>query len=83
MFAYLLIVLIMAFGLRMVQASTPRPLRIGVQVMMVLLFVQVGLGIATLMYLVPVALGAAHQGGAVCLFTSSLFVSHWLYRSAS
>ncbi|MGD8784151.1 MAG: COX15/CtaA family protein [Thioalkalispiraceae bacterium] len=40
--------------------------------------VQVVLGITTLLYEVPVALGAAHQGGALLLLTVVLYVVHEL-----
>lgn len=36
---------------------------------------QVTLGITTLLYLVPISLGAAHQGGALALLTASLVFS--------
>jgi cytochrome c oxidase assembly protein subunit 15 len=39
--------------------------------------VQVGLGIATLIYQVPVALGTLHQGGAVLLLSAVLAMRHW------
>jgi cytochrome c oxidase assembly protein subunit 15 len=39
--------------------------------------VQVGLGIATLLYHVPVALGTLHQGGAVLLLSAVLAMRHW------
>ena len=39
--------------------------------------VQVGLGIATLIYHVPVALGTLHQGGAVLLLSAVLAMRHW------
>lgn len=42
------------------------------------LFLQVTLGISTLLLVVPVALAAAHQGGAVLLLTASVFVAHRL-----
>ena len=38
---------------------------------------QVALGIATLVMVVPVGLGTAHQGGAVVVLTAAL----WLARS--
>jgi len=38
---------------------------------------QVALGIATLLMVVPVGLGTAHQGGAVVVLTAAL----WLARS--
>ncbi len=40
--------------------------------------VQIALGIATLLLAVPVALGAAHQGGALLLLTAMLAVAHFL-----
>jgi cytochrome c oxidase assembly protein subunit 15 len=43
---------------------------------------QVSLGISTLLLRVPVALGAAHQGGAVLVFTSALWLAHALRRTA-
>ena len=42
---------------------------------------QVGLGIATLLHAVPVALGAAHQAGALVLLTAVLFAAHRLRAS--
>jgi cytochrome c oxidase assembly protein subunit 15 len=51
-------------------------MRLGVHAMLLLLLTQVTLGITTLLYLVPVTLAAAHQGGAIALFTSALFISH-------
>lgn len=42
------------------------------------LALQVLLGITTLVLIVPVSLGVAHQGGAVLLFSIALFVSHQL-----
>ncbi len=46
--------------------------------MMVL--IQLGLGIATLLFQVPVALGALHQAGALLLFSALLFNIHALSR---
>ena len=42
------------------------------------LILQVGLGIATLINVVPVALGAMHQAGALLLFTLALILNHRL-----
>ena len=46
--------------------------------MMVL--IQIGLGIATLLLQVPVVLGALHQAGALLLFSALLFNIHALSR---
>jgi len=48
----------------------------------VVLAVQIGLGITTLLFAVPVALGAAHQAGALLTFTTALIVSHQLMDGA-
>jgi len=43
-----------------------------------MLAVQVALGIATLLYVVPVSLAAAHQAGALLLLTFALLLNHAL-----
>ena len=76
-FAYTLFVLITTFvvlALRQVQG----PLRAALYTLQGLLLLQVCLGIATLVMLVPVPVAAAHQAGAVALFTCALFVAHRL-----
>lgn len=45
---------------------------------LLLAILQVTLGIATLLLKVPIALGAAHQGVALLLFTAALYLSHGL-----
>ncbi len=52
---------------------TPR-LRLGVHLLLGALLLQVALGISTLLLHVPIPLASAHQGGALLLFTASLFV---------
>ena len=42
--------------------------------------IQVILGITTLLLMVPIALGAAHQAVAMLLFTVSLYILHSLRR---
>ncbi len=43
---------------------------------------QVALGIATLLLIVPIALGAAHQAGALVVFTLALYLNHALRASS-
>lgn len=43
---------------------------------LVIMLIQVTLGISALMLKVPVALGAAHQAGAVALLSAALYVAH-------
>ena len=45
------------------------------------MIVQVNLGIMALVMKVPLALGAAHQAGAVALFAASLYVAHVARKS--
>jgi len=44
----------------------------------IMLLIQISLGIATLLYVVPVTLGAMHQAGALMLFTIALILNHRL-----
>jgi cytochrome c oxidase assembly protein subunit 15 len=46
--------------------------------LLIMAFVQVGLGISTLLLRVPLPLAAMHQAGAVLLFTCALGVRHAL-----
>lgn len=62
------------------QNPSPR-LRLGLNIMLGLLLLQVTLGISTLLLVVPVPLAASHQAGALALFTSMLFVTHQLRQS--
>jgi len=48
-----------------------------------MLAVQVALGIATLVYVVPVPLAAAHQAGALLLLTLALLLNHALRAGES
>jgi len=52
--------------------------RFAFNLLVVVLAAQIALGIATLLYVVPVALAAAHQGGAMILFGVALWVNHEL-----
>ncbi|ORZ06353.1 COX15/CtaA family [Lobosporangium transversale] len=56
--------------------SLPPHVRLGVNVLMGIACCQVGLGIATLLYMVPVSLGTAHQAGSLTLLTSALYLMH-------
>lgn len=56
----------------------PRRARVGGHALLLLLAVQIALGIATLINVVPLHLAAAHQAGAVLLFAAALNVAHAL-----
>ena len=59
-----------------------RPALLAANCLLAALALQVSLGIATLLLRVPVALGAAHQGGAVLVFAAALWLAHELRRPA-
>ena len=52
----------------------------GSHLLLAALVLQITLGISTLLLVVPVALAAAHQAGAILLLTAALFVSQQLHR---
>jgi len=65
------------------RAGVRGSLRLPLDLMLAMLLVQVGLGIATLLQRVPVALGASHQAGALVLFALALWGAHALRRRAA
>ena len=76
-FAYLIIVLIGVFAVKAFsQVGIQDDAKRGLKLMLTLLVIQVSLGISTLLLHVPVPLAAAHQGGAVLLFTAVLYTTH-------
>jgi heme a synthase len=76
--AYLLTLLIVSFFVIAMRADVSGRTRVGACALMGMLLVQVSLGISTLLLMVPVPLAAAHQGGAILLLTTSLYLSHSL-----
>ncbi len=52
----------------------------GCHLLLAALALQITLGISTLLLAVPVALGAAHQAGAIVLLTTALFANQQLHR---
>ena len=54
--------------------------QLSIHLLLAALVLQVTLGISTLVLVVPVALAAAHQAGAVILLTAALFVRHQFHR---
>jgi cytochrome c oxidase assembly protein subunit 15 len=78
--AGLLAFLVPWFWLRGRRARLPAPARLASHGLLAALVLQVVLGIATLLLVVPIGLAAAHQAGAVVLFTAALWVAHELRR---
>jgi cytochrome c oxidase assembly protein subunit 15 len=58
--------------------GVPAQIRIGAHVLFAMLILQIALGVSTLLLVVPLALAAAHQAGAVLLFAASLNEAHAL-----
>lgn len=80
--AYVLVALVGALLWRARRDALPASARIGTGVMTALLIAQVALGICTILFRVPVELAATHQGVAMLLFGSALFVCHRLRGGA-
>ena len=80
MFAYFLFALINIFGILTFYRMKDPLIRLVVSLVVVALWVQVGLGISTLLWHVPVPLAAAHQGGAVVLLSATLLLANLLRR---
>jgi len=79
--AYVLLLVIPAFWLTARKFALPRQAQTPLHLLLAWLAVQVTLGITTLVYVVPVPLAAAHQGGALILFTLALYTHHRLRSS--
>jgi cytochrome c oxidase assembly protein subunit 15 len=75
---WLLIVLVPVFWLSARAAALAPRTRLACHLLLAALVLQVSLGIATLLLAVPVPLAAAHQAGAVLLFSSALWIAHEL-----
>ena len=67
-----------AFTARAAPRATP-----AANLLLAALLLQLALGIATLLLVVPVPLAAAHQAGAVLLFAAALNAAHALRSRAS
>lgn len=63
------------------RAAPGRRARIGLHLWLFAAFVQVGLGIATLLLIVPIPLASAHQASAVLLLTLAIFTVHALFSA--
>lgn len=76
--AWLLAFLVPWFWLRVRRAETPPRARRAADFLLAALALQIALGIATLLNVVPVPLAAAHQAGGVLVFTAALLAAHAL-----
>ena len=78
--ATLLFLLIPIFWLKASKLELTPLAKTGCHLLLAALTLQIALGISTLLLVVPVALAATHQAGAVILFTAAIFVSQQLHR---
>jgi cytochrome c oxidase assembly protein subunit 15 len=76
--AWLLAFLVPWFWLKARRLAPDARTRLALYLLLALLALQIALGIATLLLVVPVTLGAAHQGGAVLLLGAALLLNHAL-----
>lgn len=67
-----------AFWMMAVRGAAPFQVKLLAHLLLAASAVQIALGIATLVLVVPVALAAAHQGGALAVFTVALALNHAL-----
>lgn len=78
--ATILFISIPLFWFTTMKNNPNKRLKLGLNLLLGMLAVQITLGISTLLLHVPVALAAAHQAGALMLFTIMLFVSHQIRK---
>jgi cytochrome c oxidase assembly protein subunit 15 len=64
------------------RVELPRRARVLTHLLLAALAIQIALGIATLVLVVPVALAAAHQAGALAVFSVALALNHALREDA-
>ena len=76
--AWLLVILIPILWWRIKQAKVTVSTRIASHLVLGAVAIQFMLGVTTLLLAVPVALGAAHQAGALILFCTVLYLAHEL-----
>jgi cytochrome c oxidase assembly protein subunit 15 len=76
--AWLLAFLVPWFWLSVRRSAVPPRARLGADFLLAALALQISLGIATLLLAVPVPLAAAHQAGALLVFSAAIFVAHSL-----
>ncbi|HUY03279.1 MAG TPA: COX15/CtaA family protein [Rhodocyclaceae bacterium] len=80
--AWLLILLVPAFWLRSLRVTLAPRARLAANLLLLVFALQVGLGISTLLLVVPVPLAALHQDVAMVLFATVLWVNHELRVAA-
>jgi cytochrome c oxidase assembly protein subunit 15 len=80
MIAWTLAILVPVFWYRSRNVPLSGSARLACSLLLIMLAIQISLGISTLLLVVPLHLAAAHQAGALLLFTAGLWVNHQLRR---
>lgn len=78
MIAWVLMFTIPYFWFKARKQQLSNSAKLACNLLLIMLVIQVSLGISTLLLAVPLKLAAAHQGGAMLLFTAALWVNHKL-----
>lgn len=78
MIAWILMFTIPYFWFKARKQQLSDSAKLACNLLLIMLVIQAGLGISTLLLAVPLTLAAAHQGGAMLLFTAALWVNHKL-----
>ena len=78
MIAWILAILVPVFWYKSRQLALPSSARLACNLLLIMLVIQICLGIATLLMVVPLPLAASHQAGAMLLFTAAIWVNHKL-----
>jgi len=81
--ALLTFALVVLFRHSLRNAAMPRRARLAANLLLAMVALQVALGVSTLLLAVPVSLAAAHQAGALALFSLALWTTHELRRTES
>ena len=81
MIAYLLIIIIPIFWLKMQRSDASAKTKQLSHLLLAMLAIQVALGVSTLLMHVPVSIASIHQGGGLVLLTLSLLINHALRKS--
>ena len=74
-------ILVIVYWVQIRKTDLPARLAKGVNALLHTAALQVGLGIATLLQVVPISLAAIHQAVAMLLFTVALYLCHGLRRA--
>ena len=83
LFAWLLAFFVLWLWIEARRRQLPRRLRAVTDLLLLAVAAQIALGISTLLLSVPVALGAAHQGGALVVLSCTLLLNHGLRNADS